>query len=146
MAGNAIKTVKKTLMTVPVDRLSLYQENPRHNNKSAKMVAKSIRKFGYIVPIIINKDMVILAGNTRYKAIRSLGLTEIEVLMVEGLTPDEEREFVIADNRIGEYSTWNWSAISRLATSGEGSEFLESIGIRSHKQVEQELLRLADGE
>ena len=108
------------------------------------MVAKSIQKFGYIVPIIINKDMVILAGNTRYKAIRLLGLTEIEVLMIEGLTPDEEREFVIADNRIGEYSTWNWSAISRLATSGEGSEFLESIGIRSHKQVEQELLRLAD--
>lgn len=139
-----MKDIKKSLKTVKLQDLSLYKDNPRHNTRSSLMVAKSIQKFGYIVPIVCNKDLVILAGNTRYKALKHLGIPEVEVIIVEGLTPDEEKEFVIADNRIGEYSTWNASAISRM-TSNEDSEFLESIGMRSHKQMEKALADLIDG-
>ena len=95
-----MKDIKKSLKTVKLQDLSLYKDNPRHNTRSSLMVAKSIQKFGYIVPIVCNKDLVILAGNTRYKALKHLGIPEVEVIIVEGLTPDEEKEFVIADNRI----------------------------------------------
>ena len=139
-----MKEIKKSLKTVKLQDLKLYKDNPRHNTRSALMVAKSIEKFGYIVPIVCNKDLVILAGNTRYKALKHLNIEEIDVIVIEGLTPEEEREFVIADNRIGEYSTWNASAISRL-TSNEDSEFLESIGMKSHKQMEKALEDLING-
>ena len=99
-----LKKINKRLKTVPVADLKLYPGNPRRNNESAKMVAKSIAAFGYINPIVVNPDNYILAGNTRCKALRILGVEEIDVLEVSGLTEQEERNFVIVDNRVGEFS------------------------------------------
>ena len=95
---------------------------PRHNNESAKQVAKSIESFGYINPIVVDDELVILAGNTRFKVIQLLGLSkedEIDVLQVCGLTNEQKRGFVIADNRVAEYSKWNMSALDRMLGDGE---------------------------
>lgn len=72
-----------------VNDLRGYHDNPRHNNKSANMLAKSIKEFGYINLIVVDENLVILAGNTRHKALKMLGYGDIEVLRVSGLTENK---------------------------------------------------------
>lgn len=139
--------MKKELVTVKLTELKGFSGNPRHNNKSADMVAKSIKEFGYINPIVIDENNVILAGNTRFKALQRLGYEECEVLMVSGLTETQKNGFVIADNRAGEYSKWNVSALERMLENMEIDESLmKEFGILSTSKSKKELETLIFGE
>ena len=121
--------------------LKPYQDNPRHNNKSAKIVAKSIETYGYINPIVVTEDNIILAGHTCLKALKILGIEDADVLVVKGLNENQIKGFVIADNRVGEYSQWNYSAIDRLVT-GDNDPLLHELGITSFKDNKAELENL----
>jgi site-specific DNA-methyltransferase (adenine-specific) len=139
--------MQKHLEIVKIKDLKSYGGNPRHNNKSAEMVAKSIKEFGYINPIIVDENNVILAGNTRFKAMQILGETEIEVLKVQGLTEAQKNGFVIADNRVGEYSKWNMSALERMLNNSEVDEsILEEFGILSVKKTKKKIENMIFGE
>lgn len=135
-----IKNVKKELRLVDIRELKPYADNPRHNNKSAKIVAKSIKTYGYINPIIVTDEMVILAGHTRLKALKILGIDKVEVLVVHGLSNNEIKGFVIADNRVGEYSLWNYSAIDKLMSQQNTDDILlKELGITSFKDNKKAL-------
>jgi len=121
----------KTMKTVGIEELIPYPQNPRRNNKSAKIVAESIKEYGYINPIIVTDELMILAGHTRLKALKILKYKEVEVLVVSGLTKKQIDGFVIADNRVGEYSQWNYSAMSRMVSKNEKSGFMDTLGITS---------------
>ena len=137
----------KQLRTVPLDQLKGYGGNPRHNNKSAEMVAKSIEQFGYINPIVVDENYVILAGNTRFKALNLLGYKEAEVLVVSGLTETQKNGFVIADNRAGEYSKWNMAALERMLENSDlDTEVLEEFGILSVSKTKKKLEKLIYGQ
>lgn len=137
--------MKKELKLVNLAELKPYAGNPRHNNKSAKMVAKSIEEFGYINPIIVDENYVILAGNTRFKALKLLGRVEAEVLVVSGLTEEQKNGFVIVDNRAGEYSKWNATALQRMADNANmNNEKLKEFGILSINDTKKELEALIE--
>lgn len=139
--------MEKQLKTVPLDQLNGYGGNPRHNNKSAEMVAKSIEQFGYINPIVVDENYVILAGNTRFKALNLLGYKEAEVLVVSGLTETQKNGFVIADNRAGEYSKWNMAALERMLENSDlDTEVLEEFGILSVSKTKKKLEKLIYGQ
>ncbi len=144
-----LKNIKKELRFVRMGDLKPFPGNPRHNNKSAKMVAKSISEYGYINPIVVNDDLVILAGNTRFKALKILGLKDddvIDVLVVSGLSEHQENGFVIIDNRVGEYSTWNQAAISRMMEKENvKSDVLKDMGVTSVTDNKHELENLING-
>ena len=95
-----------------IDELKPYENNPRENERAVEGVARSLAEFGYINPIIVNADNVILAGHTRLKAAQRLGLDEVEVLVVDHLTEEQERAYRLADNKTQEASTWS---LARLA-------------------------------
>lgn len=135
-----LKRIDKRVKMVDIDDLKQWPGNPRRNNKSAKMVAESIKAFGYINPIIVTEDNYILAGNTRHKALKLLGVTgEIDVIEVSGLTVEQKSSFVIVDNRVGEYSQWNYAAIDRMVTEMKGNETLKTMGMSSFKDNKKEL-------
>lgn len=135
-----LQRIEKEIKVVKIADLKPYGDNPRHNNKSARMVAKSIKEFGYINPIIVTEDNIILAGHTRMKALKLLGVTEVDVLVIKGLTEEQVHGFVIADNRVGEYSTWNFSAIDRLvAKHKESNPILKELGMTSVEDNKKEL-------
>lgn len=139
--------MKKELKVVSLDQLKGYGGNPRHNNKSAEMVAKSIEQFGYINPIVVDENYVILAGNTRFKALNLLGYKEVEVLVVSGLTETQKNGFVIADNRAGEYSKWNMAALERMLENSDlDTEVLEEFGILSVSKTKKKLEKLIYGQ
>jgi site-specific DNA-methyltransferase (adenine-specific) len=92
---------------IAVSRLKPYEGNPRHNDAAVDAVAASIREFGWRVPIVVDEEMVIVAGHTRYKAALKLGMTEVPVHVARGLTPEQARAYRIADNQTATLSQWD---------------------------------------
>jgi len=92
----------------PVNRLKLDPGNPRkHSKKQIGQIARSIKEFGFNVPIIVDADLQVIAGHGRLLAGRQLGLLEVPTICLEHLTTEEAKAFAIADNRLGELSRWN---------------------------------------
>jgi len=92
---------------IDIERLIPYVNNPRNNKNAVDKVAGSIKEFGFKNPIIVDKDMVIVAGHTRILAARKLGLNDVPVIRVEDLTPEQVKAFRIADNKVAEFAEWD---------------------------------------
>lgn len=88
-----------------------YENNPRKNDDAVKYVAESIRQFGFKVPIVIDKEGVIVAGHTRYKASLKLGLEEVPCIIADDLTPEQVKAFRLADNKTAEKSEWDFEKL-----------------------------------
>lgn len=88
-----------------------YEKNPRKNEAAVSAVANSIREFGFKVPVVIDKNNVIIAGHTRYKAAMQLGLMQIPCVIAEDLTPEKVKAFRLADNRVGEIAEWDYNLL-----------------------------------
>ena len=97
-----MKYVKKRL-----SELKPYENNPRINDGAVDDVAESIRQCSYIAPIIIDEDGVILAGHTRYKALKKLGYQECEVVIVSDLTEVQKKKYRLYDNKTAEMASWD---------------------------------------
>ena len=90
-----------------ISELIPYINNPRINDGAVDKVAASIKEFGFKNPIIIDKENVIIAGHTRLKAAKKLGLEEIPTIKVEDLTEQQIKAFRIADNKTSEFAEWD---------------------------------------
>ena len=90
-----------------LDTIRPYPGNPRANDGAVDAVAASIREFGFRNPIIVDADGTIIAGHTRYKAARALGLSEVPVLVADDLTPEQVAAYRLADNKTGEMAEWD---------------------------------------
>ena len=90
-----------------LEDLKPYENNPRFNDDAVKYVANSIKQFGFKVPIIIDKNNVIVAGHTRYKASLELGLEEVPCIVADDLTPAQIKAFRIAENKTNDLASWN---------------------------------------
>lgn len=99
--------MNKTLKTVKLTEIKPYANNPRHNNQAVDAVKESIRQCEYIAPIIVDESMEILAGHTRHKALKALGKTEAEVMIVTGLTDEQKRKYRLLDNKTNELAEWD---------------------------------------
>lgn len=84
-----------------------YEKNPRKNNSAVAYVAESIKQFGFKVPIIIDKNNVIVAGHTRYKASKKLGINTVPVIIADDLTDEQIKAFRLADNKVAEQAEWD---------------------------------------
>ena len=90
-----------------IDEIIPYENNPRNNDEAVDYVAKSIEEFGFKVPIILDKNNIIVTGHTRLKAAKKLGLKEVPTIMADDLTDEQIKAFRLADNKVSEYATWN---------------------------------------
>ena len=91
-----------------VDRLIPYVRNARmHSDDQVAQIAGSIAEFGFVNPILVGEDDVIIAGHGRLLAARKLGMAEVPVIRLEHLSETQRRALVIADNKIAANSTWD---------------------------------------
>lgn len=95
-----------------IGELVPYENNPRFNDEAVKFVANSIKEFGFKVPIIIDKNNVIVAGHTRLKAAKELGLEQVPVIMADDLSEDQVKAFRLADNKVSEKALWDISKLN----------------------------------
>lgn len=84
-----------------------YARNPRKNDEAVKNVAASIREFGFLVPLVIDANHEIVAGHTRYKAAKALGMKTVPCVIADELTEDQIKAFRLADNKVGEMAGWD---------------------------------------
>ena len=103
--------MERKLITVNVKDLIPYENNPRKNDKAVGAVSESIRQTGYNNPIVVDENMVILCGHTRQKSLKKLGIKEIQVLQVFGLTEDQKKKYRLLDNKTSEYASWDYVAL-----------------------------------
>ena len=118
--------------TVKISEVKLNPNNPRliKDDKFKKLV-QSIKDFPEMLnirPIVVNKDMIILGGNMRYKACKEAGLKEVPIIKANELTPEQQKEFIIKDN-VG-FGEWNWE---ELANDWD-TEKLEGWGLDMPKE------------
>lgn len=90
-----------------INELKPYENNPRDNSQSIDKVAESIKEFGFKVPLVIDKDGVIITGHTRYEASKKLGLTEVPCIIADDLDEKQIKAFRLADNKVSDYSIWD---------------------------------------
>ena len=83
-----------------IEDIQPYERNPRKNDRAVPYVAESIKRYGFKVPIIIDKDGVIVAGHTRYLAAIEIGMSEVPCLIADDLSDEEIKEFRLADNKV----------------------------------------------
>lgn len=92
---------------IRIEEIKPYENNPRIIEDAIEDVKESIRQCGYISPIIVDEDLVILAGHTRYNALVQLGYEECDVAVVPGLSEEQRKKYRLYDNKTGELAKWD---------------------------------------
>ena len=125
--------------------LKPYANNPRDNESAVEPVAKSIKEFGFKVPIVATSDGEIINGHTRFKASKLLGLEKVPVIIADDLTDEQIKAFRLADNKVSEFSKWNEDKLRdelkqlEMDMAEFGFEFTELADLlEEEKEKEQE--------
>src|SRR5262245_36916004 len=127
----------------PLERLIPHARNARtHSDAQVAQIAASIAEFGFVNPVLVGDDGVIVAGHGRVLAARQLGLKEVPVIVLAHLSPTQRRALMIADNRIAENAGWDDEMLAAELTALRDEQVdLELLGFD-----ETELDRLLDGQ
>lgn len=142
------------IQEILLEDLKEYENNPRNNDGAVQAVADSIKEFGFKVPIVIDRDNVIVAGHTRLKAARLLGLETVPCIVADDLTPEQVKAYRLADNKTGELAEWDFAAleieISELSEMSDidMSDFgfeLEPMEEEAQEVVEDDIPEVDDG-
>ena len=114
-----------------------YENNPRKNDDAVNAVAESIRQCSYITPIIVDEDHVIIAGHTRYKALKALGEESAECLICDGLSEEQKKKYRFLDNKTGEKATWDLMKLE-VELEGLDLEGFDFFGMAADLPVDSE--------
>ena len=99
--------IKKQIVYKNLNEIRPYEKNPRKNDNAVEYVANSIKQFSFQQPIVIDKNGVIVAGHTRYKASKKLGLEKVPCIIADDLTDEQIKAYRLADNKVGESAKWD---------------------------------------
>ena len=100
------------IITRSITDLVPYGRNARtHSPAQVDRIARSIKEFGWTVPILVDSENNVVAGHGRIEAARKLDLSDIPTIQLADLTPDQIRAYRIADNRLTELGTWDSAAL-----------------------------------
>ena len=109
--------------TVGISSVIPYARNPRRNDAAIAKVAASLQEFGWRQPIVVDEDMVVVAGHTRLEAARTLNMEEVPIHIARGLTPEQIKAYRIADNRVGQEAEWDEELLRLELGELEGMDF-----------------------
>lgn len=121
-----------------------YENNPRKNDDAVNAVAESIKQCSYITPIIVDENHIILAGHTRYKALKALKYEEITCLVCDGLTEEQKKKYRFLDNKTGEKATWDLMKLE-VELEGVDLEGFDFFGMAEDFTVETDAERKTNG-
>ena len=116
---------KPKIIMMKIEAIKPYEKNPRLNDNAVESVANSIKEFGFKVPIVVDKDNVIVNGHTRWKASQKLGLKEVPVIVASDLTDNQIKAFRIADNKTGELANWDMELLGEELKLVEDFDFID---------------------
>ena len=108
---------------VSLDLLRPYERNAKkHGSDQIEKLKASILEFGFLTPCLIDRDYNIIAGHGRVMAASGLGMRYVPCVFIEGLTKDQKRAYILADNKLGDLGEWDmtlvWDEIAELDSEG----------------------------
>lgn len=93
---------------VEIEKLKPYKNNARtHSDEQIEKIAKSMKEFGFINPVLVDGNLNVIAGHGRILGAKKLGMKEVPCLFIENLTEEQKRAYIIADNRLAEDAGWD---------------------------------------
>ena len=111
------------VVQLPIDVIKARLGNARtHSRKQVAKLAAAIRAYGFVVPVLIDRENVLIAGHARLAASKSEGLSHVPAIYIRHLSPEQIRALTIADNRIAELSSWDKELLAK-----EFSELVELL-------------------
>jgi site-specific DNA-methyltransferase (adenine-specific) len=138
---------REILKDVPISGIHANPANPRRNDAAVAEVKKSIQSSDYISPIIVDENHMILAGHTRYRAMMELNHLTIPIIIkINGLTEEQKKRFILADNKTQEFAEWDWGKMrifteDLLKETGFSSVEIDKIFLDDHDAYVQTRLR-----
>lgn len=96
------------VISMAISDIKPYPNNPRKNDDAVTATANSIKEFGWQQPIIVDKENIIIAGHTRYKAAKQLNMDKVPVVVAKNLSKEQVKAYRLADNKTGEIAVWDY--------------------------------------
>lgn len=123
------------IINIKINDLKPYENNPRNNESAIEDVIHSISNYGFRIPLVVDKDYVIICGHTRYEASKRIGLKELPCVIADDLSEEQIKAFRLVDNKTHEYSMWDTEKLfEELDLIGDyftGMNFKENFDIGS---------------
>lgn len=133
------------ILDLKLSDITPYENNPRNNDEAVEPVLESIKEFGFKVPIIIDKNNVIVAGHTRYKAAKKLKLDTVPCIRADDLTEEQIRAFRLVDNKVSEIATWDMDLLE-LELDGISDIDMSLFDFNEIEEIPDELEREVETE
>lgn len=126
---------------VSLDQLKPYEANAKiHGADQVKKLMASIEEFGFLTPCLIDADYNIIAGHGRVMAAKKLEMETVPCVFIEGLTDEQRRAYILADNRLGELAEWDDELVQRELQRLESEGFeIEVTGFEIEVDEEEGL-------
>jgi hypothetical protein len=138
-------------LLVPIGQLRLNDENPRLLKEARfQQLVNSIQTFPQMLPLrpcVVDETYTVLGGNMRLRALQHLGYSEVPVVVADGLTPAQKREFILKDN--ASFGDWDWDALANGDWPDAATLNEWGLEVPADWVIEPEVLddiRLPDGE
>lgn len=123
------KTAKKwDIVWKDVSDIVPYERNPRRNDQTVPYLVNSIREFGFNVPLVVDSANVVVCGHTRLKAAKEIGMERVPCVVADNLSEDELKAFRIADNKVQEYSKWDFDKLRETLNELDGAFSMKDFG------------------
>lgn len=101
------------MVEVALSKLKPYERNAKkHPQEQIEKIKNSIQEFGFISPCLIDKKNNIIAGHGRVEAAKLLGMDAVPCVYIEGLTEEQRRAYILADNKLTELGGWDMTTVS----------------------------------
>lgn len=127
------------------EKLQPYEKNPRvHSDEQISQIAASFIRFGMVQPILVDSDAGVIAGHGRLEAAKLVGLEQVPVVVLDNLTNDEKRAYVIADNKLAENAQWDKELLGEELDDLIAKDFEVELTGFSQDELEQLLNEAQD--
>ena len=117
-----------------IDEIKKYEKNPRYNENAVKEVAESIKRYGFKIPILLDKNNVVVCGHTRLEASKLLKLNKIPCIIIDDLNEKQIKAFRLVDNKVAEYSTWDYKKLVEELKNID-DEFIKELNLMNELDI-----------
>ena len=128
---------KEEIVYKKVSELKLNPNNPRKNDDAVDVIAKSIEKYGFKNPLIIDENNVVWCGNTRLKASKKLKLKEVPCIVASDLKEEQIRELALIDNKSSEIADWDYDLLKEELFKLDMSDFNLDWNIEEKEELNE---------
>jgi ParB-like chromosome segregation protein Spo0J len=107
-------SLKLAVEDLALSQIAKNESNARqHSQKQIAKLAQSIRKFGFLTPVIVDGGNQLLCGHARVEAAQQAGMAAVPAIRIAHLSEAQKRAFVIADNRLAELASWDMALLKQ---------------------------------